>query len=188
MKVSKLQKFAWVFFALALATTTVFAQGYRNGNRGNNNPNGTCLEQISGLTEKQKTEIQELEQNHQKEMAELRDSRRGTVDAIEKNEIRGEMLKKVKAHQESVKNLLTADQQKEYDNLHSQRNNYQGNRGRNQNQQFARNNRGGCGNGYGNGNRGSNGHHGKGCRGNRGGKGRHGNGNGRGYGNNSSNS
>lgn len=189
MKISKLHKFAWAFFALALATTTVFAQGYRNGNRVNNNQNGTCLEQISGLTEKQKTEIQELEQNHQKEMAELRDNRRGTVDAIEKNEIRGEMLKKVEAHQKSVKNLLTADQQKEYDNLHAQRNNYQGNRGRNQNQQFARNNRGGRGNGagYRNGNRGNNGRNGKGCRGNRGGKGRNGNGNGRGY-NNTSNS
>ena len=190
MKISKLHKFAGAFFALALATTTLFAQGYGNGNRVNNNQNGTCLEQISGLSDKQKTEIQSMEQNHQKEMAELRDSRRGTVDAIEKNEIRGEMLKKVAAHQKSVKNLLTADQQQEYDNLHAQRNNYQGNRGRNQGQQFAGNNRGGHGNGanYGNGNRGNNGRNGKGCRGNRGGKGRNGNGNGRGYGNNGSDS
>ena len=177
MKISKLQKLAGVFFALALGTTTLFAQGSGNGNRVNNNQNGNCLQQISGLTEKQQTEIQTMEQSHQKEMAELRDNRRGTVDAIEKNEIRGEMLKKVQAHQNAVKNLLTADQQKEYDNLHAQRNNYQGTRGRNHGQQFANNNRGGCqrnGAGYGNGNRGNRGQKGNGCQRNRGGKGKKG--------------
>lgn len=189
MKISKLQKFAGVFFALALATTTLFAQGYGNRNRVNNNQNVTCLEQISGLTEKQKTKIQEMEQKHQKEMVELRNSRRSTVDAIEKNEIRGEMLKKVQAHQTAVKSLLTADQQAQYNNLHAQRNNYQGNRGKNRGQNFAGNNRSGNrGNraGYGNGYRGNRGNSGKGCHGNRGGKGK--NGNGRGNGNFSSNS
>ncbi len=192
MKISKLQKFAGVFFALALGTTTLFAQGYGNGNRGNNYQNGTCLEQISGLTEKQQTQIEEMEKSHQEGMAELRNSRRATTNAIEKNEIRGEMLKKVEAHRNEVKNILTEEQQKQYANLQSQRNNYQGNRGRGQRQQFANNNRGGCqrnGNGYGNG-YGNNGRNGKGCRGNRGGKGRngYGNGYGNGNGNNTSNS
>ena len=178
MKISKLQKFAGAFFALALATTTLFAQGYGNGNSVNNNRNGSCLEQISGLTEKQKTKIREMEQTHQKEMTELRNSRRGTVDAIEKNEIRGEMLKKVQAHQTAVKNLLTADQQAQYNNLHAQRNNYKGNRGNSQGQKFAGNKR--CGNrgngaGYGKGNRGNRANNGKGCHGNRGRKGNNGN-------------
>ena len=62
MKISKLHKFAWVFFALALGTTTVFAQGWKNGNRVNNNKKGMCLEQISGLTEEQKTQIQGMEE------------------------------------------------------------------------------------------------------------------------------
>ena len=60
MKTSRLQKFAGAIFALALGTTTLFAQGYGNGNRVNNNQNGTCLQQISGLTEKQQTEIQTM--------------------------------------------------------------------------------------------------------------------------------
>ncbi len=185
MRISKLQKFAWAFFALALATTTVFAQGYGNRNRVNNNKTGVCLEQISDLTEQQKTKIQELEQKHQTEMAELRDNRRGTVDAIEKNEIRGEMLKKVKAHRNEVKQLLTASQQEQYETLQAQQSNYRGTQGRNQGKQFATNKRSGCrGNaGYGKGNRGGKG---KGCRGHRSGNGY--NGNGRGNGNYSSKS
>ncbi len=177
MRISKLRKFAWAFFALALATTTVFAQGYGNRNRVNNNKTGVCLEQITDLTEQQKTKIQELEQKHQTEMAELRDNRRGTVDAIEKNDIRGEMLKKVKAHRNEVKQLLTASQQEQYEALHAQ--------GRNQGKQFASNKRSGNkGNaGYGKGNRGGKG---KGCRGHRSGNGN--NGNGRGNGNYSSKS
>ena len=129
MKTSKLQKFAWVFFAFATATTTVFAQGWRNGNNGNNRQNLVCLEQISDLSEDQKTKIQELEKVHQEEMAELREQRRLTADAIEKNDIRGKMLRNVKAHREEVKNLLTDEQQKKYDQHFSNTSNFQNQRG-----------------------------------------------------------
>ena len=129
MKTSKLQKFAWVFFALATATTTVFAQGWRNGNNGNNGQNMVCLEQISDLSEDQKTKIQELEKVHQQEMAELREQRRSTADAIEKNDIRGKMLRNVKAHREEVKNLLNEEQQKQFGQLFSGTTNYRNQRG-----------------------------------------------------------
>lgn len=127
MKTCKLQKLAWVFFALALTTTTVYSQGYRNEIRNFKNQNSTCLEQISDLTEEQKSTIQELENIHKQEMAELRAQRRSTIDAIEKNEIRGTMLKNVKSHQTAVKNLLLEEQQKQYDNIHLNSNlNYEG--------------------------------------------------------------
>lgn len=131
MKIRKLQKFAWVFFALVLGTTTLFAQGWRNGNRAfaQNNPNAPCLTQISGLTEKQSAKIAELNEKHQVAMTELRDEQRSTVDPIEKNEIRGKMLKKVKAHREEVKGLLTEDQQKQYDQLNFRGNNFRNQRG-----------------------------------------------------------
>ena len=119
MKLSKLQKLAWVFFALALTTTTVFSQGWRNGNRYYQNQNGNCLNYITDLSEKQQKQITEMEEKHQKEMAELRVKRRSSFDAIEKNEIRGEMLKKVEAHRNSVKNILNEEQQKQYDQLHA---------------------------------------------------------------------
>jgi len=116
---SKLQKLAWVFFALALTTTTVYSQGWRSGNRFNQNQNGNCLNYISDLTEKQEKQITEMEEKHQKEMAELREKQRATFDAIEKNEIRGDMLKKVEAHRKSVKKVLNDEQQKQYDQLHA---------------------------------------------------------------------
>jgi hypothetical protein len=123
MKTSKLRKFAWVFFALALTTTTVFSQGWRNANRANRTNNTTeqnCLNYLSDLTDEQVVKIEKLETSHQEKMDELRNQRRSTTDLNEKNEIRAEMLNKVAAHQKEVKNLLTAEQQKEYDWLHSQ--------------------------------------------------------------------
>lgn len=127
MNTSKLSKFAWAFFALALTTTTVFGQGYRNRNNVFNNQNQVCLNQITDLSEEQKTKIEELENSHQKEMTALRENRQSTRDAIEKNEIRGTMLKTIKAHREKVRNLLTEEQQKQLDQLTTNGNNY-GNR------------------------------------------------------------
>lgn len=124
----KTGKFAIILIALLLGTTAIFAQGRRNFNRpgyGYGNGPGTCLAVLSDLTEDQKAKITELETAHQEAMAELRVKQRSTFEPIEKNEIRGEMLKKVKAHREEVKNLLTEEQQKQY-NLLQARNNYGG--------------------------------------------------------------
>ena len=158
MKTSKLINVAWVFFALVLTTTTVFAQRGRRANPVQNNQNLPCLVQISDLTEDQKESIQELVASHQKTMDELREQRRSTVNAVEKSEIRTEMLKKVEAHRNEVKSLLTEEQQIQYDQL-------QAPVGYGRNQGF----RQGCGNanfkrqGRGNGNAGFRGQ-GHGCR------------------------
>lgn len=118
MKTSNLQKFAWVFFALVLTTTSVFAQGWRRANYNvQNNQNLPCLTQISNLSEQQLESIQELEADHQKAMGELREQRRSTLNAVEKSEIRTEMLKNVEAHRSGVKSLLTEEQQVQYDQL-----------------------------------------------------------------------
>ena len=167
MKLSKLSKLAWVFFALTVTSTTLFAQGWRNGKQAGNGLNNNCINQVSGLTDEQKTKIDVLNETHQVKMGELRTQRQSTIDAIEKSEIRTTMLKNVKAHRDEVKSLLTAEQQKEYDLLQARGNygngrgngNFQG-RGQGHGQQFAgnqrcgaRTNRGGSGQGYGRGNR-----------------------------------
>ncbi|HSO85446.1 MAG TPA: hypothetical protein VLQ91_02765 [Draconibacterium sp.] len=167
MKTSKLTKLAWVFFALAVTSTTLYAQGWRNANRIGNSCNNYCLTQISGFTDEQKIKIDGLNETHQAKMAELRTQRQSTTDAIEKSEIRTSMLKTVKVHRDEVKSLLTAEQQKEYDLLQARGNygngrgngNFQG-RGQGRCQQFAgtqccvaRGYRGGGGQGYGRGNR-----------------------------------
>lgn len=166
METSKLKKLAWVFFALALTTTTLFAQGWRNGNRPFYGSNNNCINLISGLSDEQKTKIDGLNKSHLETMSQLRAQRQSTTDAIEKSEIRTTMLKTVKAHRDEVKSLLTPDQQKQWENL--QPNRFYGNgrengnfrqRGQcNGNCQFAgyygnRGNRNGGGQGFGNGNR-----------------------------------
>lgn len=117
MKTSSLRKFAWVFFALALTTTTVFAQGWRKGNNVQNKQNQPCLTQISDLSEEQVLSIDKLNASHQETMAELRQQRQSTVDVIEKSEIRTKMLKQVEAHRNDVKSLLTEEQQAQYNEL-----------------------------------------------------------------------
>lgn len=128
MKTSKLKNIAWVVFALMLTTTTVFAQRGRRANMVQNNQNLPCLTQISNLSEDQEKSIQELEAGHQKKMVELREERRTTVNAVEKSEIRTEMLKNVEAHHNEVKSLLTEEQKVQYDQLQAY-----GGYGRNQN-------------------------------------------------------
>lgn len=132
MKTSNLQKLFWVFFALIITTTSVFSQGWRNGNKVENKQNQTCLQQISNLSTEQVKQIENLEKVHQESMTELRTQRRSTSNAVEKSEIRTEMLKKVAAHQNEVKTLLSAEQQKEYALLQSNGGNFQ-------NQRFAQN-------------------------------------------------
>ncbi len=122
MKTSKLINIAWVFFALVLMTTSVLAQGRGNENRYYQSQNKDCLSTISDLTEKQQIQIQEMENKHHEEMAALRTKRQSTTNAIEKSEIRTEMLKKVEAHRSKVKEILTAEQQKQYDLLHAYHN------------------------------------------------------------------
>lgn len=171
MKISKLTKLAWVFFALALTATTLFAQGWRNGNRPVNGQKNNCINQISGLSDEQQTKIEGLNKSHLETMAQLRTQRQSTTDAIEKSEIRTAMLRNVKAHSDEVKSLLTTDQQKQWENLQGYSNrgngsgqgNFQGRGKRNGNCQFAgnygnRGNRNGGGQGFGKGNR-----HNQGC-------------------------
>lgn len=114
----KTGKFALILIALLLGTTTLFAQGWRNANRPERNYEpGTCINILLDLTEDQQTKIEELRTSHLEAMTGLREKMRSTVDPIEKNEIRGEMLKKVKAHRDEVRSLLSEDQQKKFDVL-----------------------------------------------------------------------
>ena len=118
MKTSRLKKFAWAFFVLAVTTGTVFGQGWRGGNRNSNQQNGTCLTSISGLTDEQKSQIQAMDEKHWEMMEDLRVQRRSTTNAVEKSEIRTNMLKAVEAHRNAVKALMTEEQQSQYDQLH----------------------------------------------------------------------
>lgn len=128
MKTSKLIYVVGGFFVLMLAATTAFGQGRGNGNSYFQKKSGRCVYSIAGLTEKQQEQVEKMQNKHQEVMAELREKRRSTINAIEKSEIRTTMLKKVEAHRKAVRSVLTEDQQKVYDQLPAY-----GNYGRNQN-------------------------------------------------------
>lgn len=121
MRTNKLRKLVWAFFALTLTTTSVFAQGWRYTNGTNQNQNN-CLNAITSLNEDQKNQILEMEELHQNNMDEMRIKQRSTLDFEKKSEIRNEMTKMVADHRSAVKNLLTPEQQEQYDLLHLNRN------------------------------------------------------------------
>lgn len=116
MKTSKLSKFAWVVFALTFTTSTLLAQGWGNRPRYNSGVVGTCIEQISDLTQDQKVTIQKLRDSHMETMSKLREERRSTSSITEKENIRNKMLTSVEAHHNAVKQILTEVQLKDYEN------------------------------------------------------------------------
>ena len=131
----KTGKFLWIFITLFLGATTTFAQGWGYGNRPGYGagysagysagygygaaPGYNYGYFIPGLTEEQQTKINELSVNHQKAMAELIIKQRSTYDLAEINTIREEILKMTLAHRENIRNLLTEEQQKQFDLLQS---------------------------------------------------------------------
>ncbi|MBN2636856.1 MAG: hypothetical protein JXR61_11350 [Prolixibacteraceae bacterium] len=114
---SKLTKFAGAILVLALTTGTLSAQRGNGRNAAFNGQKNVCLNQISGLTTEQSDKIRELNDEHETEMAQLRNERRSETDFSLKAEIRTEMLNKVESHRSEIKNLLTAEQQKEFDSV-----------------------------------------------------------------------
>jgi len=143
----KTRKFVLLSFALMMGATSIFAQGWRNagrpgygygdgpayrygdesgygygaGYRNNGFGPGSCLMILPGLTEEQRNKITEMEINHQKGMVELRVKQRAAMDPVERNEIRGEMMEKILAHRDAVREQLTEQQQKQLDLLQSRR-------------------------------------------------------------------
>lgn len=118
MKISKLTKLGGIFFILTLATTTLLAQrGFRNRYYMPDYNVMSCIDQISSLTEDQKTAILKLENLHQEEMAALRGERRSTIDPDEKTRIRKEMLEVREEHLSEVKALLNEEQKAQYEQI-----------------------------------------------------------------------
>jgi Spy/CpxP family protein refolding chaperone len=88
-------------------------RGHRMG-RGN-----SCCLNITGLTEKQKTEIADLKQQHRKEMDAFRAEWRQSAAYAAREVHQAEVSKKVTAHRDAVRKLLNEDQQRVFDNPRS---------------------------------------------------------------------
>lgn len=110
MKTNRLKRFAGLLIALAVATTTAFA----GNNPGRNNNWGTCINQISNLTDGQKEKISTLQTEHQKTMDQLRQNRRNTTDWSVKNQISEEMNSENQKYRNELNLVLTPEQQTQF--------------------------------------------------------------------------
>lgn len=117
MKTNLKKRFAGILLALTVTAASAVSANNFDG-KGRNQTSGVpCLNQISGLTQDQKTQITALETSHQTTMNEFREKRRATTDVAQKDQIRTEMLAQVTAHRNAVKAILTPDQQKQFDRI-----------------------------------------------------------------------
>lgn len=117
MKTNFNLRFAGILLALFLTAEFAFS-GNNYAVRGRNNPgNGTCINQITGLTQTQKDQMSELLKNHQQAMNNLREQRRSTTDLAQKDQIGKQMDTEVTNHRNAIRALLNEDQQKQFDQL-----------------------------------------------------------------------
>ena len=92
-------------------------------NRNGNTRTGACCMGISDLTAEQQENLKALRDSHLQKMETFRNQRRSTVDLAEKLSIRNKMLAEVEQHRLVVRNKLTPEQQKQYDQLQKGRGN-----------------------------------------------------------------
>jgi len=117
------------------------------------NQSDHCTTRLKGLTAQQVEKINQMEDQHQKIMDNLRDERRSTTNWMEKDKIRAKMLEQKENHYSQLKKVLTAEQWAEFESLHQGRNGQ--NHGNGQGH-YAQENRNGCqGNGIHSGKRGN---------------------------------
>ncbi|HZL08977.1 MAG TPA: hypothetical protein VFC65_03180 [Prolixibacteraceae bacterium] len=117
MKTKRLNRFAWIFLALTVAALSAVSSNTVDGKGRNRTANATCINQISGLSQDQKDQITALATKHQAAMNELRENRQSTTDVTQKDRVRKQMDTQIESHRNAVKALLTADQQKQFDQI-----------------------------------------------------------------------
>ncbi len=103
-----------ILAVVLISADSAFAQ------RGRQNFAGSCCSNIPGLTEQQRNQISALEQQHQKEMQEMRDARRKSGSYADRDAYQSAVDQKVANHRNSVRNLLNDDQKVIFDNLQAQ--------------------------------------------------------------------
>lgn len=114
------------FLMIALVATGMFLMSLGNGlmaqRNGRGNGNGDCQQQrkdtylsIPGLTASQKDKIANLQKEHRKTIDGYRDEKQSTRSAEQKSSIDTKMDAQIKKHKKEVRDQLTPDQQKYFD-------------------------------------------------------------------------
>lgn len=115
MKTSRLNRVAGIFLALTVTAGVAVSSNNLDGKgRKNSVSQKTCINSISGLSELQKEKITAMETLHHTAMNELREKSQLSSGKTQKEEIRKQMDKQVEIHGNTIKSVLSADQQKQY--------------------------------------------------------------------------
>lgn len=97
--------------ALSLLLTGIMSMTQAQPQRGNR---GTCIGQVTGLSEKQENQIEEMRKAHFKEMDELRDDRRAAISWERKQEIGITMMEKRMEHLKAIRSQLNEEQKEAF--------------------------------------------------------------------------
>lgn len=137
MTTSHLIRFAGVCFILIFTAGSVISGNLTDKkDRNNTISQKSCIGFITGLNELQKEKITTMETQHFSMMNEFREKIRSSSEKAQKKEIRKQMDMQIENHQNTIKTVLSADQQKQYillqarGNNQNQQNHQQGNRQR----------------------------------------------------------
>lgn len=129
MRTNRSLRFAGIVIALTVTLTTAFSTSAQQGKNRNKSKAGTCINQISGLSQGQKDQITALETTHQTTMSSLREKRQSATTSSEKDQLRNQMNTEVSNHRNAVRSLLNTGQQSQFDQIPRNQNGQQGNAG-----------------------------------------------------------
>lgn len=117
---SNIKKSAWVFIALFLSFSSLMGQSKKMTNKNVSNNLGSIVNQIDGLSDDQARMIKQMEEGLKLAMNDLRTQMLATNNVSQKQALREEMQQLAISNQNSIKRLLTKDQQKDYNKLLAQ--------------------------------------------------------------------
>lgn len=117
---SNIKKSAWVFIALFLSFSSLMGQSKKMTNKNVSNNLGSIVNQIDGLSDDQARMIKQMKEGLKLAMNDLRTQMLATNNVSQKQALREEMQQLAISNQNSIKRLLTKDQQKDYNKLLAQ--------------------------------------------------------------------
>ena len=114
MTTSRINRVAGTFLALIVTAGVAVSSNNPDGKNRNNSHQESCITSISGLSEYQKDRIIVMETQNQKVMNELRERQHSASGKAQREEIKKQIDKQIENHGNTIKTVLSADQQRQY--------------------------------------------------------------------------
>ena len=114
MTTSRINRVAGTFLALIVTAGVAVSSNIPEGKNRNNSHQESCITSISGLSEYQKDRIIAMETQNQKVMNELRERQHSASGKAQREEIKKQIDKQIENQGNTIKTVLSADQQRQY--------------------------------------------------------------------------